>query len=169
MAGLGAALTAAAAAACVPGLGVPRSLGGALACLAAADAARTFSACGCGAGAQLIPYACSVCCYSFGAPHIGNTAFRCDYLRCCPDTWQIINGALLPCSGTCCWGFPSCRRRSCCRGAAAPAAAVVAACCRCRRRRCRAAAVREWMLVRSPQTHEATALLTALPASLLDV
>ena len=56
------------------------SLGGALATLAAYDIRRELN----------VP-PCSVVCYTFGAPRVGNYAFAHDYNQMVPNTWNIIN------------------------------------------------------------------------------
>ena len=56
------------------------SLGGALATLAAYDIRRELN----------VPR-CSIVCYTFGAPRVGNYTFAHDYNQMVPNTWNIIN------------------------------------------------------------------------------
>ncbi|KAK9802002.1 hypothetical protein WJX73_009255 [Symbiochloris irregularis] len=58
------------------------SLGGALAQLAAYDIAMIT---------QDLPLKVHICCYTFGAPRVGNHAFADDFNAKVPDSWSIIN------------------------------------------------------------------------------
>ena len=69
------------------------SLGGALANLCAFDIASAIKEAGatCEHGGSI-----EVSCYTFGAPRVGNFAFKSEYNALVPESWSVINDQVPP-------------------------------------------------------------------------